>query len=33
MSENSKIGLEGLLRPEDNILVLIDHSPISSSNC
>jgi len=27
MSENSKIGLEGLLRPEDSILVLIDHQP------
>ena len=27
MSENSKIGLEGLLRPEDSILVLIDYQP------
>ncbi|MBW4542461.1 MAG: hypothetical protein KME43_25505 [Myxacorys chilensis ATA2-1-KO14] len=26
-------GLEGLLRPEDSILVLIDHGPISSGNC
>ncbi len=24
MSKNSKIGLEGLLRPEDSILVLIE---------
>jgi len=30
MSKNQKVGLEGLLRPEDSILVLIDHQPISS---
>ena len=32
MSENSKIGLEGLLRPEDSILVLIDHQPYQFTN-
>lgn len=28
----SKIGLEGLLRPEDSILVLIDHQPYQFTN-
>jgi nicotinamidase-related amidase len=32
MSKNSKIGLEGLLRPEDSILVLIDHQPYQFTN-
>ena len=32
MSENSKIGLEGLLRSEDSILVLIDHQPYQFTN-
>lgn len=32
MSENLKIGLEGLLRPEDSILVLIDHQPYQFTN-
>ncbi|MGB3516402.1 MAG: hydrolase [Elainellaceae cyanobacterium] len=32
MSKNPKIGLEGLLRPEDSILVLIDHQPYQFSN-
>ncbi|MGI0487732.1 hydrolase [Pantanalinema rosaneae CENA516] len=32
MSENQKIGLEGLLRPEDSILVLIDHQPYQFTN-
>ncbi|MGG6295093.1 hydrolase [Leptolyngbya sp. AN02str] len=32
MSQNPKIGLEGLLRPEDSILVLIDHQPYQFTN-
>jgi nicotinamidase-related amidase len=32
MSKNQKIGLEGLLRPEDSILVLIDHQPYQFTN-
>lgn len=32
MSKNQKIGLEGLLRPEDSILVLIDHQPFQFTN-
>ncbi|WP_036487029.1 hydrolase [Myxosarcina sp. GI1] len=32
MSKNPKIGLEGLLRPEDSILVLIDHQPYQFAN-
>ncbi|NJO27169.1 MAG: hydrolase [Richelia sp. SL_2_1] len=32
MSKNPKIGLEGLLRPEDSILVLIDHQPFQFTN-
>jgi nicotinamidase-related amidase len=32
MSKNPKIGLEGLLRPEDSILVLIDHQPYQFTN-
>jgi nicotinamidase-related amidase len=32
MSKNPKIGLEGLLRPEDSILVLIDHQPFQFNN-
>lgn len=32
MSNNQKIGLEGLLRPEDSILVLIDHQPYQFTN-
>lgn len=32
MSKNPKIGLEGLLRPEDSVLVLIDHQPYQFSN-
>lgn len=32
MSKNQKIGLEGLLRPEDSVLVLIDHQPYQFTN-
>lgn len=32
MSKKPKIGLEGLLRPEDSILVLIDHQPYQFTN-
>ncbi|MBD2248776.1 hydrolase [Nostoc sp. FACHB-888] len=32
MSKNPEIGLEGLLRPEDSILVLIDHQPYQFTN-
>ncbi|AQX13142.1 hydrolase [Elizabethkingia meningoseptica] len=32
MSKNPKIGLEGLLRPEDSILILIDHQPFQFAN-
>jgi nicotinamidase-related amidase len=32
MTKNPKIGLEGLLRPEDSILVLIDHQPYQFTN-
>ncbi|GAA3776198.1 hydrolase [Flavobacterium ginsengiterrae] len=32
MSKNPKIGLEGLLRPEDSILLLIDHQPYQFTN-
>jgi nicotinamidase-related amidase len=32
MPKNSKIGLEGLLRPEDSILILIDHQPYQFTN-
>ncbi|HAY3551560.1 hydrolase [Elizabethkingia meningoseptica] len=32
MSKNPKIGLEGLLRPEDSILILIDHQPFQLAN-
>ncbi|WP_459195244.1 hypothetical protein [Nostoc sp. FACHB-892] len=32
MSKNPKIGLEGLLRPEDSILVLIDQQPYQFTN-
>ncbi|RYZ19212.1 MAG: hydrolase, partial [Sphingobacteriales bacterium] len=32
MSKNQKTGLEALLRPEDSIVVLIDHQPFQVSN-
>jgi len=32
MSKKPKVGLEGLLRPEDSILVLIDHQPFQFLN-
>lgn len=32
MSKNPKIGLDGLLRPEDSILLLIDHQPYQFTN-
>jgi nicotinamidase-related amidase len=32
MSKNAKTGLESLLRPEDSILVLIDHQPYQFMN-
>lgn len=32
MSTNVKTGLEGLIRPEDSILVLIDHQPFQFAN-
>jgi nicotinamidase-related amidase len=32
MSKTPKIGLEGLLRPDDSILVLIDHQPYQFAN-
>ena len=32
MSKKPKTGLEGLLRPEDSILVLIDHQPYQFTN-
>src|SRR5690606_10512102 len=32
MSKTPKIGLDGLLRPEDSILVLIDHQPYQMAN-
>lgn len=32
MNKTPKIGLEGLLRPEDSILVLIDHQPYQMTN-
>ncbi len=32
MERNPKIGLQGLLRPEDSILVLIDHQPYQFTN-
>ena len=32
MAKPPKTGLEGLLRPEDRILVLIDHQPYHFTN-
>ncbi len=32
MSKTPKIGLEGLLRPDNSILVLIDHQPYQFAN-
>lgn len=32
MAKSPKIGLEGLLRPEDSIVVLIDHQPYQFTN-
>ena len=32
MEKSPKIGLEGLLRPEDSIVVLIDHQPFQVAN-
>jgi nicotinamidase-related amidase len=32
MAKNAKVGLEALLRPEDSILVLIDHQPYQFTN-
>ncbi|WP_208112367.1 cysteine hydrolase family protein [Pedobacter metabolipauper] len=32
MSKITKTGLEALLRPEDSILVLIDHQPFQFAN-
>jgi nicotinamidase-related amidase len=32
MEKNPKIGLDGLLRPKDSILVLIDHQPYQFTN-
>jgi nicotinamidase-related amidase len=32
MSKTAKIGLDGLLRPDDSILVLIDHQPYQFAN-
>jgi len=32
MSKTPKIGLDGLLRPDDSILVLIDHQPYQFAN-
>lgn len=32
MSKQPTIGLEGLLRPEDSIVVLIDHQPYQFTN-
>ena len=32
MPKNSKIGLEGLLCPDDSILLLIDHQPCQFTN-
>lgn len=32
MKKSPKIGLEGLLRPEDSIVVLIDHQPYQMAN-
>ncbi|MDR7127936.1 nicotinamidase-related amidase [Algoriphagus sp. 4150] len=32
MSKTPKIGLEGLLRPQDSIVVLIDHQPFQVAN-
>ena len=32
MKKSPKIGLEGLLRPEDSIVVLIDHQPFQFAN-
>ncbi|WP_439490172.1 hydrolase [Algoriphagus sp.] len=32
MNKTPKIGLEGLLRPEDSIVVLIDHQPFQVAN-
>ena len=32
MSNNNKIGLAGLLRPQDSIVVLIDHQPFQFAN-
>ena len=32
MNKTPKIGLEGLLRPEDSIVVLIDHQPYQMAN-
>jgi len=32
MEKNQKTGLDGLLRPEDSILVLIDHQPYQFAN-
>ena len=32
MAKNPKTGLEGLLRPEDSLLVLIDHQPYQFAN-
>ena len=32
MSKTPKIGLDGLLRPDDSVLVLIDHQPYQFAN-
>ena len=32
MNKTPKIGLQGLLRPEDSIVVLIDHQPYQFTN-
>jgi nicotinamidase-related amidase len=32
MAKNAKVGLEALLRPEDSIVVLIDHQPYQFTN-
>ncbi|WP_243389297.1 cysteine hydrolase family protein [Avrilella dinanensis] len=32
MEKSPKIGLQGLLRPEDSIVVLIDHQPFQVAN-
>jgi len=33
MPKTPKTGLDALLRPEDSVLVLIDHQPTSSPTC